>query len=48
MRNLWTRALWGGVTGIACDGHYFGNRQKRRIGTTQPVGGLADLVSTGA
>lgn len=47
MRNLWTRALWGGITGIAAMDIILGIGRSAGLVKLNLLGGLADLVSTG-
>lgn len=47
MRNLWTRALWGGVTGIVAMDIILGIGRSAGLVKLNLLGGLADLVSTG-
>lgn len=45
MRNLWTRALWGGVTGIALMDIILGIGRSAGLVKLNLLGGLANLVS---
>ncbi len=45
MRNLWTRALWGGVTGIAAMDIILGIGRRAGLVKLNLLGGLAGLVS---
>ena len=46
MRNLWTRALWGGVAGITAMDIILGIGRSAGLVQLNLLGGLADLVST--
>lgn len=46
MRNLWTRALWGGVTGIAAMDIILGAGRRAGLVKLNLLGGLAGLIST--
>ena len=46
MRNLWTRALWGGVLGTSAMDIILGIGKTSGLVRLNLLGGLADLVST--